>query len=1194
MVFKINPHRYNCPFCGKELESKFSKCFNLYCQGQKFNKGNLVIYRLNPEFGIGRVVKKLDIPASKSLDDEDTFFIKKFKVIFKDNIIKIIHPIDLVHYIFELNERLITKQGTGVINSDDFLIKDGLVSYEFLLPNGKITQVFEPDIYSKYERPLEALIKSKEFDPPQNFLIKYWANLFHSYYTSYQIKCITNSRLSLMPHQINVAHRLSEEYFPRVILADEVGLGKTIEAGIYIKEMMARNLAERILIIVPASLLNQWQFEMQNKFNIRFTIYDGKKIKELKKKRSYKSANLLSNLFYYDNLIICSLQFARNRKYIELLSQVSWDIVIFDEAHHLRRYLLNAITGYYRETLNYKLARNLSQNAESLLLLTATPLQLHSFELYSLIELIHPEIFENFSDFEHFRKNMPFINLLVTNLNQIEKLNNFEVKNAIKLLKNLRYVDKDKNSEQVLLQIKDDSFKLDLTNKIEKDHTLSKFLIRNRKKNVFFKEFLNKRVVKTIMVYPTKQELDLYNEIRLYLAQIYNASISKENAGIGFVVTTLQKLLTSSKYAFLKSLERRLEQINRFKDIFLKFDVMKEEDPEFYELELEDQTLDSEIIGFKESLSQEQPDESFNIINQEKILKEFYEKLKNLPYDSKADKLIEIINKIYSQNPNEKIIIFTQFVDTLLHLKDLIEKQNESYLVEVFYGGLDKNQKDLAVERFRNNKTFSILISTEIGGEGRNFQFCRILINYDLPWNPMKLEQRIGRLDRIGQESREIYIYNLFMEGTIETDVISALLKRINLFEESIGILEPIIGKIEKDFKNLIFIEDEKKKRNRLNEFYRTLDEEIQKAKEIEMQLDDLMIDKKSFQMEGLITSLASCIDVKLSHNELFLLMKYFFNVDNSKYGSLSISEEGSKSSTETKILLTEILSRNAKYRLSKDYLGTFNLEYARKKEEIDFFALGHPLINSILDYTMGNLFPGSFTVLLLKRDALPENLDLINYQYKELYLFIFTIKFQGYIIENQISAVLFDQNGNEVEKLADFILNIENFDKIFNFDKVNSIELHYKDIDALSKIAKKIVKSKISIWKNEIKTLNDKIFELEKSKKEKIYAHKRNFLFFKLNSLKQRLERKETNRPSERQLKNINKMPDETKKQERLDKIQKLEEEIKFIERDIHNVEKKLDDLSFEYEDLKQEMIKRNLAKFYTNLLSFAVIKLT
>ncbi|MFX1298690.1 MAG: DEAD/DEAH box helicase, partial [Promethearchaeota archaeon] len=579
MVLKINPPSAECPFCGKELESRFSKCFNIYCQGQKFNVANLVIYRLNPDLGIGRVIKKLEIPTSKSLDAEDTQFIIKFKVSFRNNVIKIIHPIDLIHYIFEIHDKVITKQGIGFINKKEFLIKDGIISYEFLRENGKVSQILENEIYSKYETPIETLISSQQIDPAQNFLIKYWANLFYSYYKSYQIKCITNSRLTLMPHQINVTHRLSEEHFPRIILADEVGLGKTIEAGIYIKEMMARDLAERILIIVPASLVKQWQFEMQNKFNINFTVYDGKKIKELKRKGSYRHSEILQNPFYYDNLIICSLQFARNRKYIELLSSISWDIVVFDEAHHLRRYLINAMTGNYRETLNYELARNLSTISEGMLLLTATPLQLHSFELFSLIELIHPEIFENFSDFEHFRKNSPFINLLISNLNSIDKLNNFELKNTIKLLKDLKYIDKKKEINQILSQINNDSFKLDLLKRIEEDHTLSKFLIRNRKKNVFSEELLNKRIVNTIMVYPTQQELELYNEIRLYLAKIYNSSLTKENAGIGFIITTLQKLLTSSKYAFLKSLERRLEQIDKYKDIFLDTSIIKEEDP---------------------------------------------------------------------------------------------------------------------------------------------------------------------------------------------------------------------------------------------------------------------------------------------------------------------------------------------------------------------------------------------------------------------------------------------------------------------------------------------------------------------------------------------------------------------------------------------------------------------------------------
>ncbi|MFX1344068.1 MAG: SNF2-related protein [Promethearchaeota archaeon] len=1200
MVSKTDTLKFNCPFCGKELESRFSKCFNVYCQGQKFNLGNLVIYRLNPDLGIGKVIKVIEIPTSKSLDDEDTQVIAKYKVLFKNNFIKIIHPIDLIHYIFEINEKIESKQGIGIINSKDFMIKDGLISYEFLKENGKKVQIYEDEIYAKYSTPIEISIAKQKIDPPQNFLLKYWANLFYSYYTSYQIKCITNSRLSLMPHQINVTHRLSEEHFPRIILADEVGLGKTIEAGIYIKEMMARNLSERILIIVPASLVQQWKFELENKFNLNFTVYDGKKIKELKQNGHLKSADLLQNPFYYDNLIICSLQFARNRKYIELLSKISWDIVIFDEAHHLRRYLINATTGRHRETLNYELARNLSSTCESLLLLTATPLQLNSFELYSLIELIHPETFSSYSDFEHFRKNLPFINLLITNINQIDKLNNFEVKSTLKLLKNLRYVNKNSTDNEVLSKLNDESFKINLFKKIEADHTLSKLIIRNRKKNIFQEEFLNKRIVNTIIVNPTREELDVYNEIRLYLAQIYNSSISTKNVGLGFVITTLQKLLTSSKYAILKSLERRLEQITRYKDIFLNLDDIIEEDPEFFELELEEEFLDSESFDdLKEKLTEKQIEESLNIFNQEKILKEFYNKLKQIPYDSKSDKLIEILDQIYSNNPNEKVIVFTQFVDTLKFLKRLIENQENWYFIEVFYGGLDKQQKDEAVERFRNRQGFSILLSTEIGGEGRNFQFCRTLINYDLPWNPMKLEQRIGRVDRIGQESREIYIYNFYMEGTVETDIVYALIKRINLFEESIGILEPIIGRVEKDLKNVIFAESDGKKRKKLNEFYRTLDEEIKKAKEIEMQLDDLMIDKKSFQMEGLISSLASCIDVKLTHNELFLLMNYFLNLENNRYGFMENIKTDLVKTEEldnvmTKIKVSDIILKNLRYRLLDEYIGTFNLEFAREREEIDFFALGHPLINAVLDFCRDDSFKGTYTILEIRKQKIPKNFNLETILQKEFYLFIFIVKFQGYIIESQMVPIVIDETGKEIKNLESLILDIENYEKIFLFNKeIKNINLESNFIHPLQENAKKIIKSKTSIWKEEVRKLNDKIYTLERDKKRKIYDHNKRVLNLKLESFKLRLERKEKSRPTQRQLQNINNLKDEIRKKKKVQDIQNLEEEIKFIKKDIKNIEIKLDNFAFEQEDILNEMKRRNLAKFYTNLLSLAIIKI-
>ncbi len=1201
MINNLKALKYKCPFCSNSLETRLTKCFNVYCQGHKFNLGNLVIFRLNSDLDIGRIVKKIDIPASRSLDDEDSYFITKYKVLFENNIIKIIHPLDLIHYVFEVNERIITKKGVGVINSKNFVIKDGNLSYETIYPNGKLAQIYESEIISKYETPVKRIISKQRIDPPENFLIKYWANLFYSYYTSYQIKCITNSRLSLMPHQINVAHRLSEEYFPRIILADEVGLGKTIEAGIYIKEMMARNLAERILIIVPATLVKQWQFEMQNKFNIEFTIYDGKKIKELKKIGNRTSTELFQNPFYYDNLIICSLQFAKNRKYINFLSQISWDIVIFDEAHHLRRYLINAATGNYRETLNYDLARNLSLSTESLLLLSATPLQLHSFELYSLIELIQGEAFDNFSDFEHFRKNMPFINLLVANVNQIDKLNNFEVKNTIKLLKNLKYISSNKNNEGILELLKNDNYKLNLLKKIEEDHTLSKFLIRNRKKNVFSEEFLNKRVVKTIVINPTKQELEIYNEIRLYLAKIYNTATNKENIGIGFIITTLQKLLTSSKYAFLKSLDRRLEQIDRLKSISLEMDILRGEDLEYYESELKDQYIDSDFTYNNDNdLVKESEKTSLGLLNQEKIIKQFYNNLKLLPYDSKSEKLVELLNKIYSQNSNEKILVFTQFVDTLLYLKDLLNKQKEDYYVETFYGGLNKVEKDEAVERFRESKKFSILLSTEIGGEGRNFQFARVLINYDLPWNPMKLEQRIGRLDRIGQKSKEIYIYNFYMEGTVETDIMFALDKRIHLFEESIGQLEPIIGRIQKDIKNIIFTEEKGKRRKKLNEFNRRLDLEVKRAREMEMQLDDLLIDKKSFRIDDLITSWTTCKEVRLSHNELFLLTKYFFNLNHNKFGFVDVlKEEGIKASEkiglETKITVNDVLLKNPRYKFSKEYVGTFNLNLAREREEIDFFALGHPLINEVLDFCISRDLEGTFTILNLMKDNLPEHLINLLSSKKDLYLFVFNIKFQGYILENQFSAVIVDNKGNEIPDLADIVLDIKRFQDylVSDLDIPYKAQLDLSFLEQLTQKAKNLVKWKTSQWKKEIKALNAKIFDIETSKKEKIFSYKRRVLSFRQESLRQKLEKKKSQSPTERQLLNIKNIDDRNKKQERLDKIENLKEELQFLKKNISSIDKKLDDLAFEYEDLKKEMDKRNIAKYYTNLSSFAIIQI-
>jgi SNF2 family DNA or RNA helicase len=1175
-----------CPFCGNKLPTRFSKCFNIYCEGKEFHKNNLVIYRLNSELGVGRIVKDLNIPSSNSLEEDDTYFITKHKVQFQNNITKIVHPYNLVHYVFQTNDRIETDTGSYIVNSPSPIIRDGRLSYEVLATNGKKTLIYESEINLKDKRVQKEPIFEETLSSPKAFLVKYWAQLFYSYYTSNQIKCITNSRLSLMPHQINVAHRLAEDYFPRMLLADEVGLGKTIEAGIYIKEMISRNLAERILLVVPASLVNQWKFEMENKFNINFTIYDGKKVKKLTKKGSYNHPNLLQNPFYYDNYIICSLQFARNPKYIHMLSQITWDIVVFDEAHHLRRYLLNKSTGNYRETLNYRLARNLSETTESLLLLTATPLQLHSFELYSLIELIHPEAFESFEDFEHFRKNIPFINLLFKNLSKIDKLNTFEVKNTVKLLRDLNYIDKNQSLNKSIESLKNKSKRSQILRRLEKQHTLSKFMVRNRKKNVISEKYINERVVKTITVDPTQEELDLYNEIRLYLAKIYNMAgdVKNKNLGLGFVITTLQKLLTSSKAAFLKSLKRRL----------LTLESLKKEDPDYFTSEYDEMTIDNEQIG-----QTEKGENLLSLENQRKILQEFYEKLSAIPYDSKSEALLELLEKVRGNKYDEKVIIFTQFVDTLFFLKKVIKKAYPDFSINLFYGGIDKDEKAEAVKKFRSSNDFSVLLSTQVGGEGRNFQFCRMLINYDLPWNPMKLEQRIGRLDRIGQKSNKIYIYNFFIEGTIETDVIFALNKRIDLFKESIGQLEPILGKIEQDIKDIIFNENTPKF-EKINEFNRDVEDKVKKAEEMELQLDDLLIDKKSFQIKSLMNYDAHD-QIKLQHNELFKFISEFFSLKNSRYGSITKIKKSSKYPTLNsdflvKIELSESLKDSINKPLKDQYTGTFDLKLARRMEEVDFFALGHPLIDAIIKYCLTERLKGEFSLLTLNRKPLSEEFRNKLRHHDQLYLFLFKLQFKGYITESRIVPILLDSNKEEHTKLARLILSSDKVDKFFQSQsyKNEDIEGSVESVKNFLPKARQLVKSSNSQWRRDVLKLNDVLFKKERKKKKKLYHYKKKTLNHKLDSLKKKRSNKKRNLPSEKKITRINLLDDKEKRERRLENLKRLKEDITFIEKDIDLAKRKLDNLEFRYEDLKNDMQKRNLRKFSTRFMGAAIINLS
>lgn len=449
-------------------------------------------------------------------------------------------------------------------------------------------------------------------------------------------------------YQIETVKKVLKYFHGRVLLCDEVGLGKTIEAGMLLKEYIMRGMAKNILILTPPALVSQWKEEMEVKFGIEFVTTD--------------DVDFTKNneTFWKQNFIIASLHTAKNKKNVELVKNEFYDIVVVDEAHHLRN----------RTTLSWKLVNQIQKRF--IFLLTATPVQNNLIELYNLITLLRPGQFKTEKIFKE---------------EYVKKGNMRTPVNRDKLKELLRDV-----------------------------------MVRNTRSVIDLK--LPNRFATTIKLEPSEIEHTIYKWLNDYL---------RKNKFRKNMVNLLLREAGSSPFALLKSL--------------LKLPNSKER---------------NEII---------------------KVAK----KLGDI---SKGKALIDIIRK----NPQEKKIVFTQYIKSMEYITDLLSREKVIYTT--FSGNMSTSEKNRAIACFKED--VPVLVSTESGGEGRNLQFCRTIVNFDLPWNPMKIEQRIGRLHRIGQ-TRDVFIFNLSVKGTIEDYIIDILDNKINMFEMVIGEIEPILGHVSKD-----------------------------------------------------------------------------------------------------------------------------------------------------------------------------------------------------------------------------------------------------------------------------------------------------------------------------------------------------------------------------------------------------------
>lgn len=470
-------------------------------------------------------------------------------------------------------------------------------------------------------------------------------------------------KITLYPHQIEAALRYLNEMNGRILLADEVGLGKTIEAGIILKELIMRGEINRVLILAPASLLGQWQVEMADKFGLSFEI-----------NRSVHNWNR------YD-MIISSIDTAKKTKHIDEINRIKWDLIIIDEAHRLRN----------RTTKAYKAFQNLKANNR--LFLTATPIQNNIMDLYNLLDLLDNGYLGTISEF------------------------------------NMKYVADDKGIKVNNVKVLQDK--------------LRKIMMRTTRTAAGL-EF-TKRDVYTTLIEPSEEE-DKFMDIAIqFIRDRYNEVIVKEQEekdnlkGLGTLqLMAMTRMLCSCRYAFAKSFEK-----------YLKNNIT---DP----LRLQEGT---KILELNEKLGE----------------------------NKKFNQTIDLVKKI-----NDKIIIFTQFKATQESLEDRLEK--EGFKVAKLNGSMNLQEKKNAVLKIKGGEA-QILICTEAGGEGLNLQFCHNLINYDLPWNPMRVEQRIGRIHRIGQ-LYDVKIYNLSINGTIEEYILKKLYEKIELFHTAIGEMGDIISHV--------------------------------------------------------------------------------------------------------------------------------------------------------------------------------------------------------------------------------------------------------------------------------------------------------------------------------------------------------------------------------------------------------------
>lgn len=609
-------------------------------------------------------------------------------------------------------------------------------------------------------------------------------NTFRSYLTAYQINnpsgndlySLNSARIDFVPYQFRPALKMIHADEPRILIADSVGVGKTIEAGLIIKELQARSELENVLIICPKPLVTERKWEMEMKrFDEEFIPVDGPMLRQIisdtdrdgewpiRFSKAIMPYSILDSRAYEGETTKKKHSFGLK----DLDPAPHFDLVIIDEAHHIRNGSMEK-----EKAFEYKCVKYFCDNADAVVMLTATPLQTSDDDLFTLLNVLRPDIVIDKQTFNMMSRPNAHISEAASFMRKAGDHWQEQATEALKgvletqwgenvVAANPTYGEMIKTLQQEKITREE---RVKLISDAESLHSFNSMINRTRRKDI--QDFCIRRPY-TLAVEFTPRQQELHDELLRFesnaLLQLHGNARS-----IPFMMSTIKRQAASCIFGLAPHIRDLISR--RFQQM--------EDDPD----------MDSPGFAFEGSDASALEVLAQNLLNM----------ADNLPEeDPKFDQMMEAITE-KQKLENNKIIIFSTFRFTLGYLKRKLEEAG--LRVAQVDGDVKDSMRQTLRERFElpkaDNDAIDILLFTEVGSEGLDYQFCDMMINYDLPWNPMRIEQRIGRIDRRGQRSETVGIYNMITNGTVDADIYYRCLMRIGIFESSIGECEEILGDI--------------------------------------------------------------------------------------------------------------------------------------------------------------------------------------------------------------------------------------------------------------------------------------------------------------------------------------------------------------------------------------------------------------